>query len=68
MERVYLDNAATCLVQPRVLEKASEFVNMLRDTALSTGDVTRMQRSSLKTAREAVVGFLTRSKKLSDHP
>lgn len=58
MERVYLDNAATCLVQPRVLEKASEFVNMLRDTALSTGDVTRMQRSSLKTAREAVAGFL----------
>ena len=58
MEQIYLDNAATCLVHPRVLDKASEFTNMLRDTTLSTSDVTRAQRSSLGAAREAVAGFL----------
>ena len=58
MEQIYLDNAATCLVHPRVLDKASEFTNMLRDITLSTSDVTRAQRSSLGAAREAVASFL----------
>jgi len=58
MNQIYLDNAATCLVHPRVLDKASAFANMLRDTTLSTSDVTRAQRNSLVSAREAVAGFL----------
>ena len=40
MENIYLDNAATCLVHPRVLDQATTFTNMLRDTTLSTSDVT----------------------------
>lgn len=58
MNNIYLDNAATCLVHPRVLDEASAFVDMLKDTTLSTSDVTRMQRSSLVSAREAVAKFL----------
>ena len=58
MDNIYLDNAATCLVPPRVLDQASEFANLLKDTTLSTSDVTRKQRSSLEAARTAVAGFL----------
>ena len=58
MDNIYLDNAATCLVPPRVLDQALTFTNMLRDTTLSTSDVTRAQRGSLDTARAAVAGFL----------
>ncbi len=57
-ERIYLDNAATSLVAPQVLSAAEEFTNMLRDKTISTGDVTRMQRNSLVTARKTVASFL----------
>ena len=57
MKRVYLDNAATTLVDPRVLDVATEFTDMLRSTSLSTSDVTRAQRASLVDAREAVARF-----------
>ena len=58
MERVYLDNAATTLVDPRVLDVAQEFTDMLRDRTMSTSDVTRKQRRSLVEAREAVAGLI----------
>lgn len=58
MDNIYLDNAATCLVHPRILDKALEFTNMLKDTKLSTSDITRKQRESLKSARAAVARFL----------
>lgn len=58
MDRIYLDNAATTLVDPRVLDVAREFTDMLRDKGLSTGDVTRAQRRSLAEAREAVAGLI----------
>ena len=57
-ERIYLDNAATSLVAPEVLSAAEDFTNMLRDRTISTGDVTRAQRSSLVTARKTVASFL----------
>jgi len=58
MENIYLDNAATSIVHPRVLDKATEFANMLRDTTLSTSDVTRKQRATLVDARAAVARLL----------
>jgi len=58
MKRVYLDNAATTLVDSRVLDVATEFTDILRSTSLSTSDVTRAQRASLVDAREAVARFL----------
>lgn len=58
MERIYLDNAATTLVDPRVLDVTEEFTGMLRDGSLSTGDVTRAQRASLVQARKDVAAFL----------
>lgn len=58
MKRVYLDNAATTLVDPRVLDVAEEFTAMLRNTKLSTSDVTRAQRNSLVEARKAVADFI----------
>ena len=57
-ERIYLDNAATTLVDSRVLNVATDFANMLRDTTLSTSDVTRLQRQSLNSARQAVASFI----------
>lgn len=58
MDNIYLDNAATCLVPPRVLDQAAAFADMLKDTTLSTSDFTRKQRGSLEAARSAVAGFL----------
>lgn len=57
-ERIYLDNAATSLVAPEVLDAAAEFTDMLRDRSVSTSDVTRAQRSSLVRARREVASFL----------
>ena len=57
-ERIYLDNAATSLIDSRVLDVATEFTDMLRGTTMSTSDVTRAQRGSLVTARKAVASFL----------
>lgn len=57
-ERIYLDNAATSLVAPEVLSGAESFLDMLRDHTISTGDVTRMQRNALVTARRTVASFL----------
>lgn len=57
-ERIYLDNAATSLVAPEVLDAAADFTDMLRNKEISTGDVTRAQRGSLVTARRTVASFL----------
>lgn len=57
-ERIYLDNAATTLVDPRVLNVAANFADMLQNTDLSTSDVTRAQRQSLVDARRSVASFV----------
>lgn len=58
MKKVYLDNASTSLVNPRVLDVAKRFTDMLRDTNLSSYDVTRVQQNLLVTARQDVANFL----------
>jgi cysteine desulfurase/selenocysteine lyase len=58
MERIYLDSAATNLVNPRVLDVAAKFTDMLGDKAHTTSDVFRMQKESLGTARETMANFL----------
>ncbi len=58
MKKIYLDNAATSLVDSSVLDVATKFADMLRDTNLSTSDVTRVQRASLVNARISVADFL----------
>ena len=57
MSRVYLDSAATNLVHDRVLDVATKFANMYRDTSMTTSEVFRKQKASLRKAREAVAGF-----------
>lgn len=57
-QRIYLDNAATSLVAPEVLEAAQDFTALLRRRDISTGDVTRAQRNALVTARAAVADLL----------
>lgn len=58
MRRNYLDSAATNLVDPRVLAKASEFTDMYLNTTMTTGDVSRAQLEYLKKARSAVAEFI----------
>jgi len=58
MKRTYLDNAATNLVDERVLQKATDFVNMYKDTTKTTSEVFREQKASLLEGRRAVAHFL----------
>ena len=58
MERVYLDSAATNLVDQRVLDCAKRFTALYRDGSLTTNDIFRIQKGSLRTAREKVAGFI----------
>ena len=57
-ERIYLDNAATSLIAPEVLDVATEFTDLLRNRQNSTSDVTRKQRGSLVQARKTVASYL----------
>ena len=58
MDRVYLDSAATGLVDPRVLDCAQRFVSLYRDPSLTTDELFRIQKASLREAREKVAGFI----------
>ena len=58
MERIYLDSAATSLVDERVLKKADDFTDMYRDTSKTTSEVFREQKASLVEARKAVAHML----------
>lgn len=58
MERIYLDSAATNLVDERVLNKALDFINMYKDPSLTTDAVFREQKASLQKGRKAVAHML----------
>ena len=58
MKRIYLDSAATNLVSERVLNCAERFASLYRDESLTTNDIFRMQKASLRAAREKVAGFI----------
>ena len=57
-ERIYLDSAATNLVDHSVLDMAAQFAALYRNTELTTADVFRQQKASLGQAREAVARLL----------
>lgn len=56
--RVYLDSAATNLVDDAVLNLAAEFAGLYRNDELTTADVFRQQKASLGEARKAVARLL----------
>lgn len=56
--RVYLDSAATNLVDDSVLDVAVQFTALYRDTDLTTADVFRQQKVSLGEARKSVARLL----------
>ena len=58
MKKIYLDSAATSLVQPEVLAACDEFINLNRDDTLSASDITLALRESLKGARKAVADLI----------
>lgn len=58
MEKIYLDSAATSLVQPEVLAACDEFMDLYRDKALSASDITLALRESLKGARMAMADLI----------
>lgn len=58
MKRIFLDSAATNLVDPRVLAKAKDFTDMYLNTEMTTSDISRTQLQYLKQARMAVAGFV----------
>jgi len=59
--KVYLDNACTSIVQPRVLEAAGHYTGLLSGSDKSASDVTRECRSYLTDARRTVAEFINAS-------
>ena len=57
-KRIYLDSAATNLVDDTVLDTAARFAALYRDTSLTTADVFHQQKASLGEARKAVARLL----------
>ena len=57
-KRIYLDSAATNLVDDAVLNLAAEFAGLYRNDELTTADVFRQQKASLGEARKAVARLL----------
>lgn len=58
MSKIYLDSAATSLVQPQVLAACDEFINLYRDESLSASDITLALRESLKGARKSIAQLI----------
>ncbi len=58
MSRTFLDSAATNLVNPRVINVAKNFTDMISDKSRTTSDVFREQQASLGVGRRAVAHFL----------
>ena len=58
MNKVYLDNACTCLVRPEVLQCCETLKALLSDPEITTGDANRQLRAYAAQAREAVAGFI----------
>jgi len=59
--KVYLDNACTSIVQPRVLEAAKHYTDLISGSDKSASDVTRECRSYLTDARKKVAEFINAS-------
>ena len=44
MNKIYLDNACTCLFDERVLQAPQTMIDLLRDTYITAGDGKRAMR------------------------
>lgn len=58
MNKVYLDNACTCIYHPEVLSSVDILKNLLSDPNITAGDANRTLRSYSETARKAVAGLI----------
>lgn len=58
MEKIFLDSAASALVDDQVLKAIDEFIRLYRDDSLSASDITLALRSSLQGARENVAKLI----------
>lgn len=57
-ERIFLDNAAWGMPNERVLACAAQFVELFRDTAKTTRDITLAMRSWMISARQSVARMI----------
>ena len=58
MQQIYLDNAATSIPDPYVLDAATTFAEKLRGASAASGDLTRFQTQLLVQARLDMAKFL----------
>ena len=59
MKTVYLDSAATNLVDHRVLAVAQDFVDLYTNEDLTSSEIFNIQKRALREAREAVAHFIS---------
>ena len=58
MQEIYLDSAATSLIQPEVLAAGDRLVDLYKNPNLSASDVTMTLRKSLINARQSVASLI----------
>ena len=58
MNKVYLDNACTCIFDERVLQAPQTMIDLLRDPDITAGDGNRAMRSYYEKARAAAASLI----------
>ena len=58
MNKIYLDNACTCLFDERILQAPQTMIDLLSDPDITAGDGNRTMRGYYEKARAAVAGLI----------